>query len=762
MPNKLVDIQLWDANRTASITLPQEFDNACTGYNQPTVRQILGRPSEMTIVLNPHSELATGSTSDAWHLRKKKILRLIYDDNKFQEWRIKRTTRQTSGKQGFEIVGEPLVRDLAYTNIRKVLVTGDVVMNLSFYGETLNSVLTSILTANYNCPDLFIKGDVTAGVISQEIRASFNGANFNQVLNELASQANAEWNIVWNDIDDNYLVNFYELGESAGGQTEAPNRVIGMGGTYGNRNSLQVKSSEEDFFSRIIGVAGQGTETIGIAGIQLTPTSIYGTTYTIDEDLILESDFLVGYSETVYFGNEADGWEQVTATVAPNQITLDSANTFTQKCRFALGSSKKKLIYLESPDAVSDFGINEFTYRRTDIGAAENLIAKAGVTPDMSTFVSGVPKGTVKVGSPTVTEETSDEFVKFGSKSAKVVADTGEGLEFELDLETDYPYFSLLTYLYVGAGNVKVEFEDSNNSLVPEGQFAETNSSNVQGLSLSGAQPASGTATVRVLALEDATTFYIDGWTLCNTSTSQPLLPFMGAIDLWKEMGNNLLQFGGNQPNEYVGECWDDAYFNDSAKEITIGSWVTVKDGWNGTDYEIDFEGRVLELNYVDEFKKGRLKKRGIKISNRKQDLEQFLNSMYVTRSETQENQDVPIVPSLDALSLAIKEGNIVINREGAVLVNLLQIGTFDNNINYNSGTAVWGFVTDGSDIRFSTNGANVEFLDTDVKISRVGFYGASALSSKPTVIGSRGGNAALQSLVTALENFGLITDSTT
>jgi hypothetical protein len=42
-----------------------------------------------------------------------------------------------------------------------------------------------------------------------------------------------------------------------------------------------------------------------------------------------------------------------------------------------------------------------------------------------------------------------------------------------------------------------------------------------------------------------------------------------------------------------------------------------------------------------------------------------------------------------------------------------------------------------------------------------IGFFGATA-TAKPTVSGSRGGNAALASLCTALANLGLITDSTT
>ena len=44
---------------------------------------------------------------------------------------------------------------------------------------------------------------------------------------------------------------------------------------------------------------------------------------------------------------------------------------------------------------------------------------------------------------------------------------------------------------------------------------------------------------------------------------------------------------------------------------------------------------------------------------------------------------------------------------------------------------------------------------------TQLGFYGASTIT-KPAVTGSRGGNAALASLITALANLGLVTDSTT
>lgn len=49
--------------------------------------------------------------------------------------------------------------------------------------------------------------------------------------------------------------------------------------------------------------------------------------------------------------------------------------------------------------------------------------------------------------------------------------------------------------------------------------------------------------------------------------------------------------------------------------------------------------------------------------------------------------------------------------------------------------------------------------LEADGSAARVGFFGATAVV-KPTVTGSRGGNAALASLLTALANLGILTDS--
>ncbi len=66
------------------------------------------------------------------------------------------------------------------------------------------------------------------------------------------------------------------------------------------------------------------------------------------------------------------------------------------------------------------------------------------------------------------------------------------------------------------------------------------------------------------------------------------------------------------------------------------------------------------------------------------------------------------------------------------------------------------GLYVEGSAAEFFTNATNIGTKTG----ATIGFYGATAVT-KPTVSGSRGGNAALASLMTALANLGLVTNST-
>lgn len=101
------------------------------------------------------------------------------------------------------------------------------------------------------------------------------------------------------------------------------------------------------------------------------------------------------------------------------------------------------------------------------------------------------------------------------------------------------------------------------------------------------------------------------------------------------------------------------------------------------------------------------------------------------------------------------------------------------NNAGSNSNCDAWGIFCGAQSnanstaygLRATANGAGTNiaaWLDGDTRVSGdldldgdIGFYG-TAPQAKPTITGSRGGNAALASLLTQLATLGLITDSTT
>lgn len=100
---------------------------------------------------------------------------------------------------------------------------------------------------------------------------------------------------------------------------------------------------------------------------------------------------------------------------------------------------------------------------------------------------------------------------------------------------------------------------------------------------------------------------------------------------------------------------------------------------------------------------------------------------------------------------------------------SLISGDTFDRFRRYADGKQEWGSGSAARDTNLYRDAANSLRTDDALTIalalrhlgSTLGFYGATA-AAKPTVTGSRGGNAALASLLTALSTLGLITDSTT
>lgn len=97
--------------------------------------------------------------------------------------------------------------------------------------------------------------------------------------------------------------------------------------------------------------------------------------------------------------------------------------------------------------------------------------------------------------------------------------------------------------------------------------------------------------------------------------------------------------------------------------------------------------------------------------------------------------------------------GNVAVSAGGTVAV---MVANDNSDIRYGS--------LSNHDVLFMSNNAVRITLKADGKVNfagNVGFNGTAAVA-KPTITGSRGGNAALASLLTALAATGILTDSST
>jgi hypothetical protein len=156
------------------------------------------------------------------------------------------------------------------------------------------------------------------------------------------------------------------------------------------------------------------------------------------------------------------------------------------------------------------------------------------------------------VNAPTVAENTNALYTQFGGKSTKVTAAAnGEGIETiatTIVPSGAQPHFSGYFSLWLVQGSVRVELIDiTNNRVYPtgaEGRAVTTVRDTWVALGVAGIDlkaVASASVKLRIVAdAESGAEFYVDACQLTQTGGQQPFFGGDGAVRLWFE-GNNYL-----------------------------------------------------------------------------------------------------------------------------------------------------------------------------------------------------------------------------
>lgn len=607
-PRLISSVEVWDHGRSARIAIPDVSPTTYDLYPYVAdqgleISETLGdfgrevRNAKITFV----GPGAPPVVANPVYLSNRRVLRLHFDDATFEELRILRFNRELSGQSAPSIELEPIWMDLS-TQIATRTASNKVIPTIYMIGRTAQSILDEL--GDY-FPSHFQAG--SAGTYASTVVSLVSVAdNPLKLLRDLCAAVSeaaggvCEWDYSWNAVDSKYDI---DLTDGIGGTLAHP---IEFGWKDAN-NRVQLQKTEDfgEYFSRVIPLGGPDEEigTIAEATWSVSGASYDGgtgrTTLTLPNDPI----YVDGSPGTsgIEFGNATQGYFTVFSTTAPGTLVVtgdaSALNGNTGKFRLTTGDD---LIYISDPSAETAAGQVERPERRSEVAPVENLLVAAGVTPDLDDWTAGMPDGTQVVGTPTISQTTTAEYVQSGTSSADVQADADEGIRtgnISLSPTDTSPYFSAWFGIRIVTGTIRMELIGFDGESYPLGKIATGEGNTFQGLLIGGLKPPSGNAYLQITALVTSTRFVLDSWTLTQTATAYAWTETMGANALWHIGGALLATKGGIQPNRFQGEWFDYAWIlPGSVDEAEIGGKCQIKDAEVGGVYGVDVEVRLVEL----------------------------------------------------------------------------------------------------------------------------------------------------------------------
>jgi len=163
------------------------------------------------------------------------------------------------------------------------------------------------------------------------------------------------------------------------------------------------------------------------------------------ERLLTRDDALNGYYALIINGSPTDLIKEI--------LDCDKQNGY-DRIKIATGQSvpNDSVFYILDkdgttaidfvPDNVSEnsYDVTEKVYVDESLSEVYNLAGPEDYSDLSGTYSNGICQGWSKIGSPTVSENTTSSHIKNGSKSQKVIAGDGEGIYRNIYLHNNEPY----------------------------------------------------------------------------------------------------------------------------------------------------------------------------------------------------------------------------------------------------------------------------------------------------------------------------------
>lgn len=534
---------------------------------------------------------------------ERRVLRVVFRDGTWKEWRIVRTT-QSRGPDGLRatVECEGIRYDLSQGMVTRTEANGDVNPYFELYNLAPAAHAAVAMTA---APAHFTLGTVgsTGGLTLEPLDIVYDWDNPLSALSEIATQTGLELDVQRDSTAPTYTVslstrigstfdpvyirysfNMLGLGRDSDARTNMATRVYPRGGgDQGDRMSIADASWL---------VSGVSSKTVTISTVDGPPVRIPDQF----NGLWLEEP-----GGTVTPIVDSSTGYTVVLSAAAHGITVG------ERVHFRGSAAGADLVYLQHPANVATYGMVVQVYDREDIPPVDNLLTNPYLGGALST--GGEPAGWTLVGAPASSAETASIYTRYGTQSLHLTALTsGLGVESAvvgIEPSSQGPYFTGQIALLVKSGTVKMELVDVSSTqgglYPPDGAEPAITSVRdvwVENLAIAGVdffQVASTGVRVRVTAYSTGgAEWYLDAGQLTQTAAGAELFYDSRASNLlWREANDYLVTYSWPYVSFEVSMADLERMHPElSLDQLKLGGMVVVTDPEMG----FDIETRVLEI----------------------------------------------------------------------------------------------------------------------------------------------------------------------
>lgn len=551
-------------------------------------------------------DLAIPRASAAWtHILEGRVIRTVYLDAAFDEWRIRFTKQSRAASAGNRaLIGcEPIRFDLLRDKlIERVDTDGRVSHDFGINGLTLALFLSDFILPA--APAYFASGTINP---TQKIDMTFEWDSPLSACLEMAKLTDSRLVIRPNAAHTSWFIDFIVdvTPTSPTKEFRAKKNLLGI--SYERNADQQAtrifpRGGDED------GVRQTMAEAIWkVTAVAGTSITLKDPNNTADGPLAFDDQLNSAFFEKV------DGTTTpITDSILSTQVVIVGNATgiaVNDLIKIRATAASKQLTFLNSPVDQTTYGLIPRVLDRNDFPVVQNLVANPELT---GTYVGNLPPNWNGVGTPTFLENTSGQFSRRGKQSLQISSLLdGEGVQSDaiaIVPTVDRPFFSAYFTFWgiatnLSDGRVRVEVVDeTNNVIIPTGDEGRAFSNEVGvWVDALGVKKmdlfARGTLSVRLRIVVDGNTegdFYVDSAQLSQTADYQPFFKGDGPLELWKAANVELLAKG--QPRVSVNINVVDLTRIDPTRwpydEVVLNDPVRLID----EDLGVDLTTRIVEV----------------------------------------------------------------------------------------------------------------------------------------------------------------------